>query len=104
MGACMAPSAALLALAAAPGCQDLGGLAGGPNAGDGGKTKTDGSGGGSEGGVPTEGGTVVGDRCNRDKPFGAPELVTTFDPTSDYVKDAIQSRDQLEGFYLRYAG
>ena len=85
-------------------CQDLGGLAGGGSSGtpDGGKVKGDG--GSLDGSVEDGGVTPSAARCTRDKPFGAPELVTQFDPTADFVKDAIQSKDQLEVFYLRYAG
>ena len=45
-----------------------------------------------------------GPRCDSRAPFAPPELVTAFDPTAEYVKDAVLSRDELEAFYLRYQG
>lgn len=53
---------------------------------------------------PTDGPAPVTARCDPAKPFGAPELVTAFDATTDYVKGAIRSPDELEVFYLRYQG
>lgn len=86
-------------------CVDLGGLAGAR-----GEDEDAGIAGRKDSGAPrTDGGgdaqVVEGAaRCDPSKPFGAPELVTLFDPTADFVKGAILSHDELEAFYLRYAG
>lgn len=53
-----------------------------------------------EGGGPT---TPTG-RCDPLKPFGAPELVSEFDPQATTSKSAVLSPDELEAFYLRYNG
>ncbi len=81
-------------------CSDLGGLSDEPAALDAGTSKDSGktdTPGESDGGPTPE-----GPRCDRTKPFEAPALVTEFDPTSNYVKGAIASPDELEVFYLRY--
>lgn len=85
------------------GCADLSGLAGADDPVDGGKTKESGVGKGTE--AATDGGIVPATaRCNPQQPFEPPELVTEFDPTAEYVKDAVLTRDELEVFYLRYQG
>jgi len=85
-------------------CTDLSGLAGSQDGVDAGKTPRDA---GSSADTSTSldsGAAPLGPRCDSTKAFEPPELVTAFDPTAEYVKDAVRSRDELEVFYLRYQG
>jgi hypothetical protein len=53
--------------------------------------------------IDGDGGPIVATgRCDPTKPFGAPELVTHFDPESTTTKSAVLTSDELEVFYLRY--
>lgn len=91
-------------LLAAVACTDLSGLSG-PEEEDAGTPTTP----KKDGGAGSDAGNDVGasppeGRCDPLLPFAAPELMTAFDPTDNFVKGAILSPDQLEVFYLRYKG
>lgn len=54
---------------------------------------------------PDGGGPITpAGRCDPLKPFGAPTLVTDFDPEASATKSAVLTPDELEVFYLRYTG
>jgi hypothetical protein len=82
-------------------CADLGGLAGDSGLGpiapqDAGRDRNV-PGPSADGSPPG----VTG-RCNPANPFSPPELMVSFDATTDNVKGAVLSPDELEVFYLRY--
>jgi hypothetical protein len=82
-------------------CADLGGLAG--DAGLGPLSPQDA---GRDRNVPVPGtdgsGPTATGRCNPANPFSPPELMVSFDATTDNVKGAVLSPDELEVFFLRY--